>query len=147
MGIWGRLWGYGAPQRGRFVADGAYAFQVIGEGTYQAILESIAGGCPENGCRKYCAALIAPEPFDKDDPNKLQVLVRGQKVGHVPAAHALLIHYALRNADCTEGAIEAVIIGTRMRRQDGRADKAHFEVRLNLAEPPRIERSSSDKAA
>src|SRR5258708_38439693 len=68
--------------------DGQYGFQVHGESHYQFDLAKIAGGITDEGVHHECAALLRLEPTNKYDPNAVEVLIDGLRVGYIPAGQA-----------------------------------------------------------
>ena len=63
-------------------------FQVVGESHYQSDLAKIAGGITDEGVHQECAAVLRLEPTNKYDPNAVEVLIAGLRVGYIPAVQA-----------------------------------------------------------
>ena len=75
--------------------ENSYRFEVVGESRYQKALAQIVGGHNREGYSHDCFARLVPEPANTFDPNAIQVVIDGQKVGYVPKDGTARIHAAL----------------------------------------------------
>ena len=116
----------------QLAGDGQYGFQVHGESHYQSDLAKIAGGITDEGVHHECAALLRLEPANKYDPNAVEVLIDGLRVGYIPAVQAPEMCALFRSVGITEAGCNAVIQGGWDR---GEGDTGEFGVRLNIVRP------------
>ena len=72
----------------QLAGDGQFGFQAVGEFHYQSDLAKIAGGITDEGVHHECAAVLRLEPTNKYDPNAVEVLIDGLRVGYIPAVQA-----------------------------------------------------------
>ena len=112
--------------------DGQFGFQVVGESHYQSDLAKIAGGTTDEGVHHECAAVLRLEPANKYDPNAVEVLIDGLRVGYIPAVQAPEMCALFDSVGISEVECEAVIQGGWDR--DG-GDTGEFGVRLNIVRP------------
>jgi len=112
--------------------DGQFGFQVVGESHYQSDLAKIAGGITVEGVHQECAALLRLEPANKYDPNAVEVLIAGMRVGYIPAVQAPEMCALFHSVGISEVECEAVIQGGWDR---GGGDAGEFGVRLNIIRP------------
>ena len=112
--------------------DGQFDFQAVGESHYQSDLAKIAGGVTDEGVHHECAALLQLEPTNKYDPNAVEVLIDGLRVGYIPAVQAPEMCALFRSADISQAECKAVIEGGWDR---GGGDAGEFGVRLNIVRP------------
>lgn len=130
MRLFGRI--FGRPHgRGVLLGDGNFKFPVVGTSFHQDALDGIAGVRTRSGFRRYCAALLAPEP----DHSAVAISVGGIPVGHIDREHALEFGDALHQSGYADAACEALIVGGWLR---GAADWGWVGLRLNAALPFRI---------
>jgi hypothetical protein len=112
--------------------DGEFGFQVVGESHYQSDLAKIAGGITDEGVHQKCAALLRLEPTNKYDPNAVEVLIDGLRVGYIPAVQAPEMCALFHSVGIIQAGCEAVIQGGWDR---GGGDAGEFGVRLNIIRP------------
>jgi hypothetical protein len=112
--------------------DGQFGFQVVGESHYQSDLARIAGGITAEGVHHECAALLRLEPTNKYDPNAVEVLIDGLRVGYIPAVQAPEMCALFHSVGISEVECKAVIQGGWDR---GEGDTGEFGVRLNIVRP------------
>jgi hypothetical protein len=112
--------------------DGQFGFQVVGESHYQTDLAKIAGRVTEGGVHHECAAVLRLEPTNKVDPNAVEVLVDGLRVGYIPAVQAPEMCALFHSVGISEIGCKAVIQGGWDR---GGGDAGEFGVRLNIVRP------------
>jgi hypothetical protein len=125
-------WSFGRPHGpGVLLGDGNFDFPVVGTSFHQDALDRIAGVRTRNASRRYCAALLAPEP----DHPAVAISVGGIPVGHIDREHALEFGDVLRQSGYADAACEALIVGGWLR---GAADWGWVGLRLNAALPFRI---------
>jgi hypothetical protein len=116
----------------QLAGDGQFGFQVVGESHYQSDLAKIAGGITAEGVHHECAALLRLEPTNKVDPNAVEVLIDGLRVGYIPAVQAPEICALFHSVGISQVECEAVIQGGWGR---GEGDTGEFGVRLNIVRP------------
>lgn len=115
-----------------FVGDGSYDFDIVGEASYQAALESIAGRSDESA-EYYCMATLAPEPSNQYDSNAIRVDIDGKTVGYISRNMTGDFHPLLKGR---KAQADAVIVGGWDR---GSRGSGNFGVKLDISEPIRIE--------
>ena len=117
---------------GALIGDGAFAFPVVGESHHQAVLADIAGGRSQDSVKKFCAALLVPEPDNPYDPQAVAVYIGRAPVGFLSRAVTSEFLEALERSGYSRAACEAVIVGGWDR---GPRDRGDFGVRLNTRRP------------
>ena len=116
----------------QLAGDGQYGFQVHGESHYQSDLAKIAGGVTDEGAHQECAAVLRLEPTNKYDPNAVEVLIDGLRVGYIPAVQAPEMCTLFDSVGIIQAGCKAVIQGGWDR---GGGDAGEFGVRLNIVRP------------
>jgi hypothetical protein len=114
------------------VSDGQFGFQVAGESHYQSDLAKIAGGTTDEGVHHECDAVLRLEPTNKVDPNAVEVLIEGLRVGYIPAVQAPEMTALFHSVGISQVECKAVIQGGWDR---GDGDTGEFGVRLNIVRP------------
>jgi len=107
--------------------ENSYRFEVVGESRYQEALGQIVGGHNREGHSHDCYARLVPEPDNTFDPNAIQVVIDGEKVGYIPKEGTARIHAAL--ASFGPLACRARIVGGWRTNQH---DAGHFGVKLAI---------------
>jgi hypothetical protein len=128
--------GYAPDVCGALVGDGAFAFPVVGLSHHQAVLERIAGGRSQNGVKKFCAALLIPEPDNPYDSDAVAVYIGREQAGYLSRGVAPEFLEALEHAGFGRAACEAVVVGGW---DHGPRDRGDFSVRLNACRPFRLQ--------
>jgi len=132
MGWLRRLFGPRVPAL-RFPRSGEYSERIVGEASYQAAIERLAGGSPEDGssCDIPVTAELIWEDDNPADDEAIQVQVQGMVVGYLTRTSARLYRrwmatagYQGRRAVCG-----ARIVGGRDRGPRGRG---YFGVELDV---------------
>jgi hypothetical protein len=116
----------------QLTSDGQFGFHVVGESHYQSDLAKIAGGITDEGVHQECAALLRLEPTNQYDPNAVEVLISGMRVGYIPAVQAPEMCALFHSVGISEVECKAVIQGGWDR---GEGDTGEFGVRLNIVRP------------
>lgn len=110
--------------------DGSYSFEIVGEGRYQAELESICGGARPN-IEQECLALLIADPDDDSDTPDVRVEINGRRVGNLSrsdaAAYGEAIHRLQWDGDAL--ACRALISSDQ---------RSYFGVELDLMWPLRL---------
>lgn len=110
---------------------GAYAFNIVGEASYQSTLADLVGGKSEDGANHYFMALIAPERNNRHDPNAVRVAIENRTVGYLDRRHAAEYRHYLGD---TPAVCCANVVGGWHRARKN--DEGHFGVKLAIAWPP-----------
>lgn len=135
MGFWN--WLFGQPQTelrtANLAGTGKFAFDIVGEGSYQDVLDAICGGRCEEGHRLVVAAAILPESGNRYDPNAVQVFIKGHVVGYIARDAAKPIREDLIAIGADAGLCEARIVGG----WDRGHDQGYYGVKLDIALPLR----------
>lgn len=116
---------------------GRFDCEVVGESRYQDVLLRICGGRTENGHRLQCAAELAEEPANRNDPNAIKVMIGGRQIGYLARHEAARYRTALHKAGLAGHVIhvQAMIVGGWDREGEQRG---HFGVRLDMDSPPKF---------
>ena len=117
--------------------DNSYSFPVVGESHYQDALESICGGCTEDGVHHECVAVFAYDNDNPYDSNAVAVFVDGQLVGYVPRNLAPEFRSQMRDLNPQGAAVgcRALVKGGWDR---GGGDIGSFGISLDVSMPYRI---------
>ncbi len=80
------------PLKGRIriplKGNGSFAFDIVGEASYQVALEALAGKKTREGKELHCTAMVSREPENSHDPNAVKVEIGGKTVGYFSWADA-----------------------------------------------------------
>jgi len=128
-------WLTGDSGRGVVVGDGAFRFRVVGTSFHQEVLEKIADPRSRAGYRRFCAAVLHPQPSNPYDRHAVAVSIRDEKVGHLERIVAPEFRRILQSAGYADAACEAEIVGGW---EWGRDDRGYVGLRLNASLPFRI---------
>jgi hypothetical protein len=141
MGFLRRLFGGGEPVRTSVETitmepkhDDAW-LDIVGEGSYQSALESLAGGKTPDGPRQTShVATLFPEPENPHDANAIAVKIEGSCVGYFSREDAILYRPPVRSAASMGRMIacRARLIGGWDR---GGGDVGSIGVRLHIGSP------------
>jgi hypothetical protein len=133
MGFFSFLFGRKRFATTELAGDGAFAFEVVGEASYQEELEAIAGGRGEQSAEIDCVAYLVPEPTNPYDRNAVQVVINGTTVAYLNRPNAVAFREFMRRARLAGHDLwcNALIVGGWSRRER----QGHFGVKLNLQEP------------
>jgi hypothetical protein len=118
------------------IGDGKYRVEIVGESHYQSEIEFVAGARTEESAQYYSAALLLPEPTNRNDPSAVSVRLRTGVVGYLRKDMAPLFLRSLREGRFAMAVSGAVIIGGWDR---GVGDRGNFGVRLDAFLPFRLE--------
>lgn len=115
----------------RFIRDGSFDYDVVGESFYQPALDLICGGKTDDGHEHECSAVLVCEDDNPHDPNAIAVMISGRKVGHLPRSEAAAFRQLLRRHGIENLPVrcDALVIGGWKR---GRGDEGHYGVKLDI---------------
>jgi HIRAN domain-containing protein len=110
---------------------GTFSTDIVGESHYQSALESICGGCTDQGHEKIVEAVLVHEDDNPYDNKAIRVDIQGNTVGYLSRENARQYRKRLENAGHKEmtATCSAMVVGGWDR---GNGDKGHFGVRLDL---------------
>ncbi len=94
--------------------DGNFAFDIVGEASYQNNLKQIAGDKDEVRKAHECIAIIRAEPNNPHDPNAVAVGIDNKIVGYFDRATAKKFHKFLEEKNLNKHvifAVEAMVVG------------------------------------
>jgi hypothetical protein len=114
-----------------------FTFEIVGEASYQAALDTICGGKCEDG---YNLPVVAQLCFQEDNPydsNAIMVLIDGKVVGYIPRDLAPEMRDAILKLDPEERPVtcDAKVVGGWIRDPN---DEGHYGVKLSLSRPLRL---------
>lgn len=113
--------------------DGDFAFDVVGEGNYQAALSQICGGKCEDGHELEVTAQLVPEPANPYDKNAVAVVIQGHKVAYFARDDAGQFQARMRRHGTGRAfSCDAMIVGGWKRDRRGEIDEGSFGVKLDL---------------
>ncbi|OTG58872.1 hypothetical protein B9T36_11075 [Acinetobacter sp. ANC 4204] len=98
----------------RVYGDESFAFDIVGEASYQQNLMQIAGAKNEVRKSHNCIAIIRAEPTNPHDPNAVVVGVDNKIVGYFDRDTAKKFHKLLQDKNLNEQviiAVEAKVVG------------------------------------
>lgn len=116
----------------RYVGDGSYSENVVGESKYQDVLESLVARS-EDGVEFETEAWLHPEPTNPHDRNAIRVVISGKTVGYIPRDFTAVYHADLQGGVAV---CDALIVGGWDR---GKRGRGHFGVKLDVEYPPEYE--------
>lgn len=108
--------------------DGSFGFDIVGEGSYQEALDSIAGGKTKNGHEIELLATLTREPDNPHDRNAIAVIIAGRKVGYIARTEAEAIAEMIDRHGYSQFTADAMIVGG----WTSRKSEGHYGVRLDL---------------
>lgn len=121
-----------APSIALMEGDGEYVFDIVGESSYQAELESIAGSKTEQGYNHRCTAALFPEPENKYDRNAIRVVIDKKTVGYMARDDAKTFRNTLLKHGYELALSRAEIVGGWSRKG---GDTGHYGVKLDVELP------------
>jgi hypothetical protein len=120
----------------RVVGDGQFAFDIVGEGSYQESLEHFAGGKKTIGANVTVQVMVVPEDGNPHDANAVRVICQGVTVGYLSRRDAIAWRAALseQQQKVQNVTARAVIVGGWANDED----EGEFGMRLDVAKPLRF---------
>ena len=112
----------------------SYDCDIVGEASYQAALESIAGARIENGAQFQCEAFLQCENDNKYDKNAVCVKINDLTVGYLAKADAKEWRKMLRQEKAKDEMVraKALIVGGWLANEKKGVAQGHFGVKLDL---------------
>ena len=118
------------PKRGHVQwRTGSFPTEVVGESHYQRVIMAQCGGHTRAGIEHECIATVRPDPSNRFDPDAVEVLIGGQRVGFLSREQAPRIKVALAAVGLGFATCGARINGGWRTNQ---YDEGHFGVRLAI---------------
>lgn len=118
------------PQKGHVQwRAGSFPTQVVGESHYQKAIMAQCGGHTREGVEHECIATVRPDPSNAFDPNAVEVLIGGRRVGFLSREEAPRMKEALSALGLSSATCDARITGGWRTNQ---YDEGHFGVRLAI---------------
>ncbi|GAA0623587.1 hypothetical protein GCM10009422_19590 [Brevundimonas kwangchunensis] len=108
---------------------GSFPTQVVGESNYQRAIMAECGSHTRYGVEHECVATVRPDPNNRFDPNAVEVLIRGQRVGFLNREWAPRMKEALAAVGLGSATCGALINGGW---RTNHHDEGHFGVRLAI---------------
>ena len=110
---------------------GTFAFDIVGEASYQQHLERIAGGRSYDSAQIRAKAMLVLEDNNRHDCNAVCVVIDGLRVGYLDRASAKAWRRALFAKRYPMGHYfaDAMIVGGWDR---GGGDRGHFGVKMDI---------------
>lgn len=118
------------PKRGHVQwRAGSFPTEVVGESHYQRAIMAQCGSHTRHGVEHECIATVRPDPSNSFDPNAVEVLIGGQRVGFLSREEAPRMREALTALGLGSATCGARINGGWRTNQ---YDEGHFGVRLAI---------------
>lgn len=118
------------PKRGHVQwRAGSFPTEVVGESHYQRAIMAVCGGHTRDGVEHECIATVRPDPSNSFDPDAVEVLIGGQRVGFLSREEAPRMKVALAAVGLGSATCGARINGGWRTNQ---YDEGHFGVRLAI---------------
>jgi len=117
-----------------YEGEGDFAYDIVGEASYQAGILSVLGGpLGIEGANLQKTAVIVPEPENKYDQNAMRVFIDGVLVGYLARDDAAEMVEELESLQSVAVVVcEALVVGGFSKRDGSRA---HLGVKLDLMLP------------
>jgi len=122
-------------EKGYFLEpEESYDLDIVGEASYQAALESLAGPRTEEGVSFECNAVLYCENENKYDKNAVCVKIQGLPVGYLSKADAKEWRKMLRTEKAKEATVRvrALIVGGWLANDKKGVSQGHFGVKLDV---------------
>lgn len=120
------------PLKGRIriplKGNGAFAFDIVGEASYQVALETLAGKKTREGKEVRCTAKVSREPANLHDPNAVKVEIGGKTVGYFSRADAKDYTGQLQSIGGGTCEVAAMIVGGFK----SKTKEGHYGVKLDI---------------
>lgn len=108
---------------------GSFPTEVVGESHYQGAIMAQCGGHTRDGVEHECIATVRPDPSNSFDPDAVEVLIGGQRVGFLSREEAPRMKGALAALGLGSATCGARINGGWRTNQ---YDEGHFGLRLAI---------------
>ena len=108
-----------------------YAFDIVGEASYQKALSKICGGKKEDSAKQYVEAELYLENDNPHDNKAVCVTIKGQTVGYLSRNDARAFRKQVKELENKKPTFlcKALIVGGWSR---SKSDKGNFGVKLDL---------------